>query len=117
MFSKIVSKVLVDVGVLGGRWEEVFLLVFSVCWFVGGDVGEDIKTINWGRGDGGAGDDIIGAVWDVKKREVLDVVKGGPDRSGRWRILELGRLRVNGLEDAGGDVKGAWVIPSVVRAL
>jgi len=29
----------------------------------------------------------------------------------------LGRLGVDGLEDAGGNVKRAWVIPSVVRAL
>jgi len=106
-----------DKRVLGGCGEEILFFIFAVLGFMGGDVGEDVKTINWGRGDGGAGDDIIGAVRDVKKREVLDVVKGGPDRSGRWRILELGRLRVNGLEDAGGDVKGAWVIPSVVRTL
>jgi len=83
VFSKIVSKVLVDEGVLGGCGKKVLFLVFMVLGLVGGNVGEDIKTINWGRGDGGAGDDIIGAVWDVKKREVLDVVKGGPDRSGR----------------------------------
>jgi len=117
MFSKIVSKVVMDKGVLGGRGKKVFFLVFSVLRLVGGDVGKDVKTINWGGGDGGAGDDIIRAVRDVKKREVLDVVKGGPDRSGRWGILELGRLRVDGLEDAGGDIEGAWVIPSVVRTL
>jgi len=29
----------------------------------------------------------------------------------------LGGLRVDGLEDMGSDVKGAWVIPSVVRTL
>jgi len=93
------------------------LLVFAVLRLVGGDMGEDVETINWGGGDGGTGNDIIRAVWDVKKREVLDVVKGGPDRSGRWGILKLGRLRVDGLEDAGGDVERAWVIPSIVRAL
>ena len=93
------------------------MLIFAVLRLVGGDVGEDVETINWGGGDGGTGDNIIGAVWDIKKREVLDVVKGGPDRSGRWGILKLGRLRVDGLEDAGGDVERAWVIPSIVRAL
>ena len=108
-----------DKGVLGGRGKKVFFLVFLVLRLVGGDVGKDVKTINWGGGDGGAGDDIIRAVRDVKKREVLDVVKGGPDRSGRWGILELGRLRsgVNRLEDMSGNVKGTWVVPSVVRAL
>jgi len=115
--SRISSKDSFDKGVLGGCGEEVLLLVFIVLGFMGGNVGKNVETINWGRGDGGAGDDIIGAVRDVKKREVLDIVKGGPDRSGRWRILGLGRLRVDGLEDVGGDIEGAWVIPSVVRAL
>jgi len=106
-----------DKRVLGGRGEEVLFFVFTVLGFVGGNVGEDVETMNWGRGDGSAGDNVVGAVWDVKKREALDVVKSGPDRSGRWGILKLGRLRVDGLEDAGGNVKRAWVIPSIVRAL
>ena len=116
MFFKIVSKVLVDVRVLGGRGEKVFFLVFAIGEFVGGDVGEDVKTENWGGGDGGTGDNVCRTVGSVEG-EVFDVVKGGPDRSGRWGILELGRLGVDGLKDAGGDVKRAWVIPSVVRAL
>jgi len=106
-----------DKRVLGGRGEEILFFIFAVLGFVGSNMGKDVETINWGRGDGGAGDNIIRAVWDVKKREVLDLVKGGPDGSGRWGILELGRLRVDGLEDAGSNVKGAWIIPSVVRAL
>jgi len=117
VFSKIVSKVLVDVGVLGGRGEEIFLLVFTVLGFVSGDVGEDVETEDGGGRDGGTGDDIVGAVRDVEEGEVFNVVLSGPNRSGRWGILELGRLGVDGLEDAGGDVEGAWVIPSVVRAL
>jgi len=114
---RIVSKVLVDKRVLGGCRKEVFLFVLMVLGLVGGDMGEDVKTDNWGRGDGGAGDDISGTVRDVEEREVLDIVKGGPDRSRRWRILKLGGLRDDGLEDMGGDIKGTWVIPSVVRAL
>jgi len=117
MLSKIVSKVLVDEGVLGGRGEKVLFLIFTILRFIEGDMGESVKAVDGGRGDGGASDNILWAVWDVKKREVLDVVKGGPDRSGRWGILKLGRLRVDGLEDAGGDVERAWVIPSIVRAL
>jgi len=117
VFSKIVSKMLVDKGILGGRREEILFFVLMVLGLVGGDMGKDIKTDNWGRGDGGAGNNIGGTVRDVEEREVLDVVKGGPDRSGRWRILKLGGLRDNGLEDTGSDVKRTWVIPSVVRAL
>ena len=113
MFSKIVSKVLVDVGVLGGRGEEIFLLVFTVLGFVGSDVGEDVETEDGGGGDGGTGDDVSGTVGDV----VFNVVEGGPDKSGRWGVLELGRLGVDGLEDRGCDIEGAWVIPSVVRTL
>jgi len=104
MFSKIISKVLMDKGVLGGCGEEILFLIFAVLGFVGGDVGKDVETINWGGGDRGTGDNIIGAIRDVKKRELLDIVKGGPDGSRRWGILELGRLRVDGLEDVGGDI-------------
>jgi len=119
VFSRIVSKVLVDKGVLGGHGEEVFLLVFLVLGLVGGDVGEDVKANDWSGGDGGTGDDVGGTVRDIEEREVLDVVKGGPDRSGRWGILKLGGLRsgIDGLEDTGGDIKRAWIVPSVVRAL
>jgi len=105
-----------DEGVLGGCGKEVFFFVLAVLGFVGSNIGEDVKIINWGRGDGGAGDDIIGAVRGVE-RKTFDIVESGPDRSGGWGILELGGLSVNGLEDAGGDVEGTWVIPSVVRAL
>ena len=116
MFCKIVSKVLVDVGVLGGCGEKVLFLVFAILGLVSSDVGEDVKTEDWGGGDGGTSDDVGGAVRDVE-REVFDVVEGGPDRSGRWGVPKLGGLRDDGLEDAGSDVKRAWVIPGVVRAL
>ena len=117
MLSKIVSKMLVDVGVLGGRGEEILFLVFTILGLVGSDVGKDVKTEDGGGRAGGTSDDIGGTVGDVDEGEVFDVVKGGPDRSGRWGILELGRLSVDGLEDAGGDVERAWIIPSIVRAL
>jgi len=116
VLSKIVSKVLVDEGILGRHGKKVFFLVFSVLRLVGGDVGEDVKADNWGGGDGGAGDNIIRTVGGVE-REAFDVVKGGPGRSRRWRVLKLGGLRGDGLKDAGGDVKGTWVIPSVMRTL
>jgi len=111
---RVSSKDLIDKGVLGGCWKEVLVFVFSVLGFVVSDVGEDVETEDGGGRDGGAGNDISGAVRGV---EVFNVVKSGPDRSGRWGILELGRLGVDGLEDTGGGVKRAWVIPSVVRAL
>jgi len=117
VFSKIMSKVLVDERVLGGCGEEVLFLVFTILGLVGGDVGKDVKTKDGSRGDGSTGDDIGRAVRGVEKGKVLDVVNVGPDRSGRWGILKLGGLTDNGLEDAGGNVKGAWIVPSIVRAL
>jgi len=116
VFSKIVSKVLVDKGILGGHGEEILFFVLTVLGLMGGDVGKDVKTISGGGGDGSTGDDIIGAVRDVEG-EVFDVVKSGPDRSRGWGILEFRGLRDDGLEDMGGDVKGAWIVPSIVRAL
>ena len=84
MFSGISSKDLVDKGVLGGRWKEVLLFVFPVLRFVGGDVGEDVETED-GRGrDGGTGDDVRGAIWDVENRVVLWVVEDGPSKFGGW---------------------------------
>jgi len=117
MLSKIVSKVLVDEGVLGGHGEEVLFLIFMVLMFVEGDMGEGTKVVGDDRGLGSAGDDIGGAVGDVEEGEILDVVKGGPDRSGGWGILEFRGLRDDRLEDAGGNVKRTWVIPSIMRAL
>jgi len=108
---------LVDKGVLGGCRKEVFFFILIVLGLVGSNVGKDVKTNNWGRGDGGASNDIGGTVRDVEEREVLDIVKGGPDRSRGWGILKFGGLRGDGLEDVGSDVKRTWVIPSVVRAL
>ena len=103
---------------MGGRGEEVLFFVLMVLGFVSSDVGEDVKTINWGRRDGGASDNIVGTVRGVE-REAFDVVESGPDGSGGWGIPELGRLRsgVDRLEDTSGDAKGTWVVPSVVRAL
>jgi len=111
VFSKIVSKVLVDVGVLGGRREEILSFVFSVLGFVGGDVGKDVETGDGSGGDGGTGDDVSGAVRDVEEGVIFRVVKDGPSELRGWGTGD------DGLEDAGGDVKRAWVIPGVVRAL
>ena len=108
---------LVDKGVLGGHGKEGFFFILIVLGLVGSNVGKDVKTNNWGRGDGSTGNDIGGTVRDVEEREVLDIVKGGPDRSGGWGILKFRRLRGDGLEDTGGNVERTWVIPSVVRAL
>jgi len=117
VFSKIVSKVLVDKGVLGGHREKVLFLVFAILGLVSGDVGEDVKTDNWGRGNGSTGNDVSRAVGDVEEREVFNIVKSGPVDSGRRRVLEFRRLRDNGLEDAGGNIERTWIVPSVVRAL
>ena len=84
VLSRIESKVLVDKGVLGGRREDVFLLVVAVLRLVGGDVGKEFKVIGGSGGDGGTGDDIDRGVGDVEEWEVLDVVKSGPDKLWRW---------------------------------
>jgi len=99
----------VDKGILGGRREEVLFFIFMILGFVEGDVGESVKAVDGGGGDGGTSDNILWAVRDVEEGEVLDVVKSRPDK--------LRGLRGNGLEDVGGDVKRTWVVPSVVRAL
>jgi len=85
------------------------LLVFVVLRLVGGDVGEDVKTGNWGGGVGGAGDDIVRAVRDIEEGEVFNIVKSGPN--------EFGGLGDDRLKDISGNVERAWIIPSVVRAL
>ena len=48
MVSRISSKYLLDEGVLGGHGKEVFLFIFVVGRFVGGDMGEDVETVDWG---------------------------------------------------------------------
>ena len=58
--SRIKSKVLVHKGVLGGRWEEVLLLVVAVLRLVGSDVGEEFEVVGGSGGDGSTGDDIGG---------------------------------------------------------
>ena len=107
---------LVDEGVLGGRRKKILLFVLAIGKLVGSDVGENVETKDRGGGDRGTSDDVCGAVRNVEG-EVFDIIESGPDRSGRWRIPKLGGLRDDGLKDAGGDVKGTWVIPSVVRTL
>jgi len=110
MFSKIVSKVLVDEGVLGRRRKMVFLFIFMVLGFVGGNVGKDIKTINWGRGDRNTGDDIGGAVGDIEEGVVLWVVKDRPSELRGWGVWDK-RSRCWGSV----SVKiGTWEIPSIV---
>ena len=84
VLSKIVSKVLVDKGVLGGRREDVLLLVVMVFRLIGGDVSKEFEIVGWGRGDGGTSDDIGRGVGDVEEGIVLDIVKSGPDKLWRW---------------------------------
>jgi len=108
---RISSKDSFDEGVLGGGGKEILLFVFSVLGLVGGDVSKDVETNDWGGGDRDTGDDICGTVRNVEERVVFWVVK---DRPGELRGWGTGD---DGLEDAGGNVKRAWVIPGVVRAL
>jgi len=111
VFAKIMSKVLVDKGILGGCGEEVFLLIFLVLGLMGGDVGEDVETKDGSRGDGSTGDNISRAVRDIEEGVVLRVVKDRPGELGGWGTWD------KGLEDAGSDVERTWIVPGVVRAL
>jgi len=111
MASRISSKDLFDKGVLGGGGKEVLLFVFSVLELVGGDVSKDIKAVDRSEGDRGTGDDVGRAVRDVEEGVIFRVVKDGPSELRGWGTGD------DGLEDVGGDVKRAWVVPSVVRAL
>jgi len=108
---RISSKDLVDKGVLGGCREEVLLFVFTVLDFVEGDMGKGVKAVDGSGGDGGTGDNVSGAVRNVEEGVILQVVKDRPGELGGWGTWD------NGLEDAGGDIKRAWVVPGVVRAL
>ena len=84
MFSKIVSKVLIDKGVLSGCWEEVLFLVFTILGFIEGDVGKGVEAVNGGRRDGGTGDNICRTVRDVEEWVILQVVKDRPGELGGW---------------------------------
>jgi len=103
VFSKIVSKVLVDERVLGGRGEKVLFLIFTILGLMGSDMSKDVKADNWGGRDGGTSDNVHGAVGDVEEGVIFRVVKGGPSELGGWGTGD------DGLEDAGGDVKRACV--------
>jgi len=96
---------------LGGGGKEILLFVFLVLELVGGDMSKGIKAVDRSRGDRGTGDDISRAVRDVEEGVIFWVVKDGPSELGGWGMGD------DGLEDTGGDVKRAWVVPSVVRAL
>jgi len=111
MASRISSKDLFDEGVLGGGGKEVLLFVFLVLELMGGDVSKGIKAVDRSRGDRGTGDDVGGAVRDVEEGVIFWVVKDGPSELRGWGTGD------DRLEDAGGDIKRAWVVPSVVRAL
>jgi len=51
-------------------------------------VGEGLKTEDRGRGDGGASDDICGAVRDVEEGVVLWVVKDRPGELRGWGMWD-----------------------------
>jgi len=100
-------------GVLGGCGKEVLLLIFTVLGLVGGDMGEDIKTDNWGGGDRSTSDNVCGAVGDVEEGVVLWVVKDRPSELGSWGAWDK-RSRCWGSV----SVKiGTWEIPSIVVRL
>ena len=109
MALRIKSKVLVDKGILSGRREEVLLFIVTVLGFVCGDMGKELKIIGRNGRGGGTGNNVGRRVGDVEKGEVLDVVKGGPDKLWRWGAR--GRSDRRGRSESVGT--RTWVIPSV----
>ena len=69
---------------MGGGGKEILLFVFTILGFVGGDVSKDVETDDWGGRDGGAGNDISGAVGDVEEGIIFRVVKDRPSKFGGW---------------------------------
>jgi len=111
--SRISSKDSFDKGVLSGCGEEVLLFVFTVLGLVGGDVGEDVKTDNWGGGDGSTGDDVCRTVGDIEEGVIFRVVKDRPGELGGWGMWDE-RSRCWGSV----SIKiGTWEIPSIVVRL
>ena len=77
--------------------------------FIGSDVGEGFEVVGRSGGDRGTGNNVGGGVGDVRKREVLDSVKDGPDKLWRWGA----RRGSNRRGRAEGIGTGTWVVPGV----
>ena len=60
------------------------MLIFMVLGFVGGNMGKDVKTDNWGGRDGSTGDNVCGAVGDIEEGVIFWVVKNRPGELGGW---------------------------------
>jgi len=82
--SRICSKDLLDEGVLGRQGKEVILFEEAEVFFAVGSVGKDFKTGIENGGWGSAGDDVLGAVWDIEEGVILLVFKSRPDKLGGW---------------------------------
>ena len=82
MLSKIVSKVLVDKGVLSGQGEFTVLFKETEVFFLVDDVSKDVKAVVEDRGRGCTGDNVLGAVWNVEEGVILLIFKSGPDEFG-----------------------------------
>jgi len=106
---RIVSKVLMDKGVLGGHREDILLLVVAVLGFVGGNMGKEFEIVGGSGGDRGTGDDVGGGVGDVEKWVVLNIVKGRPDEFWQWGA-RWGSDRRGGAKGVG---TGTWVVLGV----
>jgi len=78
------SKVLVDIRVLGRCREKVLFLVFTILGLVGSDVHKDIKASDWGGRDRGTGDNVGRTVRDVEEGVVLWVIEDRPSELRGW---------------------------------
>ena len=113
MALRISSKDSFDEGVLGGGGKEILLFVFSVLGLVGRNVSKDVKTDDWGRGDGGTGDNICGAVRDVEEGVVFWVVEDRPGEFGGWGMWD----KESGCWGSVSVKIRTWEIPSIVVRL
>jgi len=113
VLSNIMSKVLVDKGILGGCGEEVLFLVFTILRFVEGDMGKGVKAIIWGGRDGSTGDNVSGAVRDVEEGVILWVVKDRPGELGGWGMWD----KRSGCWGSVSIKIRTWEIPSIVIRL
>jgi len=111
--SRISSKDLIDKGVLGGRWEEVFLFVFTVLGFVEGDMGKSVKAVDGSGGDGGTGNNVGRAVRDAEEGVILWVVEDRPGKLRGWGTWD----KRSGCWGSVSVKIGTWEIPSIVVRL
>ena len=116
-----------DKRVLGERREEVFLVVEAIIVLESGDVSKEVEVGGGGRGDGGAGDNIVrgGGVcelWRSRGSEDGGLhCSGNEDGGVEGRIVKGGGWGAGDGDNGRGRLKSvgtwAWEVPSVIVAI